>query len=68
VNEATGVVQVMVTGMRWTKPGATCSEWSGVTWVRWENGGWYYDPGYSTTPQRTRDWKNRFSELLGGSC
>jgi hypothetical protein len=68
VDRATGVVRVMVTGMDWSKPSARCSSWSGLTWVRWEDGAWRYDPGYSTTPQRTREWKNRFSELLGGSC
>jgi hypothetical protein len=68
VDRNTGVARVMVTGMGWSKPGAGCAEWSGITWVKYENGGWYYDPGYSTTPQRERDWKNRFGELLGGSC
>jgi hypothetical protein len=68
VDRTTGVVRVMVTGMAWNKPSASCSSWSGLTWVRWEQGAWRYDPGYSTTPQRTRQWKSRFSELLGGSC
>jgi hypothetical protein len=68
VDHATGVARVMVTGMAWNKPSARCSSWSGLTWVRWEQGRWRYDPGYSTTPQRTREWKHRFSELLGGSC
>ena len=63
-----GVAQVDVTGMRWGKPGAPCTEWSGITWVKYEDGGWKYDPGYSTTPQRERRWKHRFSELLGGRC
>jgi hypothetical protein len=68
VDRATGVARVMVTGMAWSRPSASCSSWSGLTWVRWEQGAWRYDPGYSTTPQRTREWKHRFSELLGGSC
>jgi hypothetical protein len=63
-----GVAQVDVTGMGWDKPGASCTEWSGITWVKYENGAWRYDPGYSTTRQREREWKPRFSELLGGSC
>jgi hypothetical protein len=63
-----GIAQVNVTGMSWDKPGAHCSEWSGITWVKYEEGTWRYDPGYSTTPQREREWKSRFSELLGGRC
>jgi hypothetical protein len=63
-----GVAQVDVTGMTWDKPGASCTEWSGITWVKYEAGSWKYDPGYSTTPQREREWKSRFSQLLGGQC
>lgn len=63
-----GVARVDVTGMTWDKPGASCTEWSGITWVKYEDGSWKYDPGYSTTPQREREWKPRFSELLGGGC
>ncbi len=68
LNDKTGVATVKVTGMSWSKPGARCSEWSGITWVRYEDGAWKYDPGYSTTPQRESAWKNRFGQLLGGSC
>lgn len=67
-SEETDTARIDVQGMGWSKPGASCSTWSGVTWVRYERGGWYYDPGYSTTPQRESEWKNRFGELLGGSC
>ncbi len=63
-----GVAQVDVTGMTWDKPGAHCSEWSGITWVKRENEEWRYDPGYSTTQQREQEWKSRYTELLGGSC
>jgi Prokaryotic RING finger family 1 len=62
------VALVDVTGMTWDKPGAPCTEWSGITWVKYEDGSWKYDPGYSTTPQREREWKPRFAELLGGGC
>jgi hypothetical protein len=68
VDRTTGVVRVMVTGMTWSAPHAHCSHWTGVTWAKYENGAWHYDPGYSTTPQRKRAWKSRFAELLGGSC
>ena len=63
-----GVAQVDVTGMSWDKPGAPCTEWSGITWIKYEDGGWKYDPGYSTTPQREHEWKSRYAELLGGRC
>ena len=63
-----GVAQVDITGMSWSKPGASCTEWSGITWVKYEDGAWKYDPGYSTTPQREREWKPRYAELLGGQC
>ena len=65
---SSGVAQVDVTGMTWDRPGASCSEWSGITWVKYEDRGWRYDPGYSTTPQREREWKSHYSELLGGSA
>jgi hypothetical protein len=65
---AEGVAQVDLTGMSWDKPGAHCSEWSGITWVKYEEGSWRYDPGYSTTQQRESEWKSHFSELLGGKC
>ena len=62
------VVRVLVTGMGWSAPGASCSEWSGLTWARYEGSRWTYDPGYSTTPTRKREWEPRYGELLGASC
>jgi hypothetical protein len=64
----TGEATVDVRGMTWSKPGANCSEWSGITWVKYEHGQWLYDPGYSTTPAREAAWKSRYYELLGASC
>lgn len=66
--EDDGVVRVRVTGMGWTHPDSPCSEWSGLTWVRYEGGAWRYDPGYSTTAERRRRWKDRSAELLGVGC
>lgn len=66
--EDEGVARVLVTGMDWSAPGASCAQWSGLTWARYEAGAWAYDPGYSTTPERERAWKPRFDELLGASC
>jgi hypothetical protein len=63
-----GVATVNLTGMKWNKPGAPCSEWSGITWVKYEEGAWRYDPGYSTSPEREAEWKSRYAELLGGKC
>jgi hypothetical protein len=67
-NRRTGEATVMVSGMTWSKPGARCGAWSGITWVKYERGQWLYDPGYSTTPAREAVWKSRFAELLGASC
>lgn len=68
IDEESGVATVNAKGMAWTQSGASCSEWAGVTWLKYERGSWYYDPGYSTTSERKRKWKSRFSELLGGEC
>jgi hypothetical protein len=64
----TGVATVDVTGMRWTNPSSSCTRWEGTTWAKYEDGEWRYDPGYSTTPQRQRDWKPRYDELMGAGC
>lgn len=66
--EGEGVARVMVTGMGWSDPGSPCDEWSGLTWVRYERGEWAYDPGYSTTLARRRDWEPRAKMLLGKNC
>ena len=66
--EGEGVARVDVTGMGWSKPGAPCSEWSGLTWVKYEGGQWTYDPGYSTTASRRATWRPRSARLLGGDC
>jgi hypothetical protein len=67
-DKSTGVVTVKVRGMGWTNPSSSCTKWDGITWVRYEDDGWHYDPGYSTTPQRERKWKSRYDELLGAGC
>jgi hypothetical protein len=66
--EEDGVARVLVTGMGWSAPGSPCSEWSGLTWARYEGGVWRYDPGYSTTAERERRWEPRSGELLGVGC
>jgi hypothetical protein len=66
--EPDGVARVNLSGMGWSDPGSLCSEWSGLTWARYERERWTYDPGYSTTPARRREWQPRSSELLGEGC
>jgi hypothetical protein len=66
--EAPQVATVRVTGMRWTAPNASCKYWEGITWMHHENGSWYYEPGYSISPQRRAEWEPRQSELLGAGC
>ena len=66
--EGEGVARVDVTGMGWSKAGAPCSEWSGLTWVKYEGEEWAYDPGYSTTSARRATWRPRSARLLGGDC
>jgi hypothetical protein len=66
--EDAGVARVLVTGMGWAAPTSPCTEWSGLTWVRYERGEWTYDPGYSTTAARRQTWKPRAGELLGAGC
>jgi hypothetical protein len=68
VDDATGVVTVSVHGMRWLAPNRHCTYWSGVTWVKYENGQWLYEPGYSTTEARRAYWEPRKSETLGSNC
>jgi hypothetical protein len=66
--EGGGVARVDVRGMRWADPGSPCGEWSGLTWVKYEDGAWRYDPGYSTTRAREREWKSHYDRLLGTNC
>jgi Double-GTPase 2 len=66
--EGGGVARVDVRGMGWYDPSASCDEWAGLTWAKYERGAWRYDPGYSTTRARERQWKPRFDELLGTTC
>lgn len=67
-DEEEGVATVEVTGMAWNKPGSNCSYWEGVTWVKYEDDTWLYEPGYSTTPERTAEWKPQRGRTLGWGC
>jgi len=71
-DRSTGVARVMVTGMGWTKQPDKCGgRYEGLTWVKYEDGAWRYDPGYSTTPERERLWSTRpqpYDQLLGTRC
>ncbi|MEX2107429.1 MAG: hypothetical protein WD827_00920 [Solirubrobacterales bacterium] len=66
--EADGSARVLLSGMSWSEPGATCTEWNGLTWANYEHGVWRYDPGYSTKPERRRVWEPQKIELLGERC
>jgi hypothetical protein len=63
-----GVATIRVTGMGWSAPGSSCSSWQGVTWAKYENGHWRYEPGYSISDQRRAQWQPRRDELLGWGC
>lgn len=63
IDDPENVVRVNVRGMYYEG-----CEWRGITWVRWEGGEWLYEPGYSTTSERRREWEPRAAETLGGSC
>lgn len=78
-----GVATVNVTGMSWSPPGRSSCGWNGITWVKYENGNWRYDPGYSTTAQRRAQWgppentsspaystwvHKTWPKLMGGLC
>lgn len=82
-DQGSGVATVDITGMTWSPPGRSPCSWSGITWVKYEDGGWHYDPGYSTTPQRRSQWgppsdtsstayanwtQNTWPKLIGGQC
>jgi hypothetical protein len=68
VDEESGVVTVTIRGMDWSAPGSSCSEWSGITWVKYEGGRWLYEPGYSMTAARRAEWEPRQTETLGWDC
>jgi hypothetical protein len=61
-----GIATLDVTGMGWSGP--KCSRFEGVTWAKYEDGNWRYDPGYSISDQRRAEWRSRYSELLGTAC
>lgn len=64
VNRKTGEAVVYVSGFS-DRQGCA---FSGLTWTYYENSQWWYDPGYSTTPERRAKWEPRRTELLGIPC
>jgi hypothetical protein len=62
------IATVRVTGMRWSAPGSSCSYFQGITWMHHEGDTWYYEPGYSASPQRRAQWEGRKPALLGWGC
>jgi hypothetical protein len=63
-----GVATIRITGMGWSAPGSSCSSWDGITWAKYENDHWRYEPGYSISDQRRAGWQPRRDELLGWGC
>jgi Prokaryotic RING finger family 1 len=43
---------VQVTGMRYQNSSGSTCPWDGVTWVSYQDGKWWYDPGTSHHPDR----------------
>jgi hypothetical protein len=75
VNRRTGAVEIYVGNLGYvgscTSSAADPSDlWSGITWVRFENGSWGYEPGFSSTEQRRSRWENAGDQykLLGLGC
>jgi len=75
IDRRTGAVDVYVSGLGYNgscnaAPPDPDDLWTGITWVRYENGHWGYEPGYSTTQQRRERWENAPDDyrLLGFGC
>jgi hypothetical protein len=62
------VATVRVTGMRWSEAHSSCTYFQGITWMRHEGTAWYYEPGYSVSPERRAQWEGRKPQLLGWGC
>ncbi|HEV7493336.1 RING finger protein [Baekduia sp.] len=63
-----GVATIRVSGMGWGAPRSSCSSWEGITWAKYENDHWRYEPGYSISDQRRAQWQPRREQLLGWGC
>lgn len=67
-----GVATVVVTGMRAVgSAAARCGgRWEGLTWAKYEDGSWKYEPGANTTPNRKAQYPNagQRRDLLGNAC
>ena len=71
VDPDTGGVEIFVSNLGYTgscESGRVGDKWVGITWVLYQGGSWYYEPGYSTTQQRRDRWEDNPDQLLGASC
>lgn len=71
VDRQTGGVEIYVSNLGYTGAcvlGTQGDKWVGITWVKYQNGRWYYEPGYSTTQERRDTWESDATGTLGGSC
>jgi hypothetical protein len=60
-----GIAGVRVSAMPYDNPASPCKTWSGVTWAKYEHGGFHYDPGYTTTRERRITWEPLRLQTLG---
>jgi hypothetical protein len=60
---------VRITGMSYEKGGGTCP-YSGLTWVHYQSGEWWYDPGTNHHPERHAVFGNGTTNpaLFRGRC
>jgi hypothetical protein len=52
---APGDALVKVTGMTSIQHGSSCA-YDGYTWVHYQRGKWWYDPGVKHHPERSAEW------------
>ena len=63
VDRQSGIALVDVEGMT-SSGGGLCNPYSGKTWVAYEDGQWWYDPGVKHHPERSTEFPNQ-QGLLG---
>ncbi|MEV4422459.1 hypothetical protein AB0L40_21155 [Patulibacter sp. NPDC049589] len=72
LDRANGVATVRIKGLDFSGPNAGhCNgRYTGITWAKYENGAWKYEPGANTTAKREARWPNASTDprLLGNKC
>jgi mono/diheme cytochrome c family protein len=68
-DEASGVAEIYVEGMRLRRADGSYCAYEGITWAkRGGDGDWRYDQGYLQNPARSATWRPRSGETLGYTC